>query len=57
MNAPEKKPQPRWARRKDARPDEIIAAALDLFVSPAGNDAWSGTAPSRRAGSTVGPIQ
>ena len=32
MNAPDKKPQPRWARRKDARPEEIIAAALDLFV-------------------------
>ena len=32
MNAPERKPQPRWARRKDARPEEIIAAALDLFV-------------------------
>lgn len=32
MNAPEKKSQPRWARRKDARPEEIIAAALDLFV-------------------------
>jgi AcrR family transcriptional regulator len=32
MNAPEKKPQPRWARRKDARPEEIITAALDLFV-------------------------
>ena len=32
MNAPEKKPQPRWTRRKDARPEEIIAAALDLFV-------------------------
>ena len=32
MNAPEKKPLPRWARRKDARPEEIIAAALDLFV-------------------------
>jgi len=32
VNAPEKKPQPRWARRKDARPEEIIAAALDLFV-------------------------
>jgi AcrR family transcriptional regulator len=32
MNAPEKKPQPRWARRKDARPEEILAAALDLFV-------------------------
>jgi len=32
MNAPEKKPQPRWTRRKDARPEEIIAAALELFV-------------------------
>jgi len=32
MNAPENKPHPRWARRKDARPEEIIAAALDLFV-------------------------
>ena len=32
MNAPEKKPKPRWARRKDARPEEIIAAALELFV-------------------------
>ena len=32
MNAPEKKPQPRWARRKEARPEEIIDAALELFV-------------------------
>ena len=32
MNTPEKKPQPRWTRRKDARPEEIIPAALDLFV-------------------------
>jgi AcrR family transcriptional regulator len=32
MNAPEKRPQPRWARRKDARPQEISAAALELFV-------------------------
>ncbi|MCJ7838090.1 MAG: TetR/AcrR family transcriptional regulator, partial [Burkholderiales bacterium] len=32
MNTPGKKPQPRWTRRKDARPEEIIAAALDLFV-------------------------
>ncbi len=32
MNTSEKKPQPRWARRKDARPEEIIAAALELFV-------------------------
>ena len=32
MNAPQRKPQPRWARRKNARPEEIIAAALELFV-------------------------
>lgn len=33
MNAPhEPKQQPRWTRRKDARPEEISAAALDLFV-------------------------
>jgi AcrR family transcriptional regulator len=30
MNCPLKKP--RWARRKDARPQELLAAALDLFV-------------------------
>jgi AcrR family transcriptional regulator len=27
-----RKPAPRWARRKDARPDEILAAALEVFV-------------------------
>lgn len=33
MNAPlPTRPQPRWTRRKDARPEEIAAAALDLFV-------------------------
>ncbi|MBE0613589.1 MAG: TetR/AcrR family transcriptional regulator [Burkholderiales bacterium] len=32
MNAPREKSQPRWTRRKDARPEEIIAAALELFV-------------------------
>jgi AcrR family transcriptional regulator len=26
------KPAPRWARRKDARPGELLAAALELFV-------------------------
>jgi AcrR family transcriptional regulator len=26
------KSKPRWARRKDARPQELLAAALDLFV-------------------------
>lgn len=30
MNCPVKKP--RWERRKDARPQELLAAALDLFV-------------------------
>jgi AcrR family transcriptional regulator len=24
--------RPRWERRKDARPQELLAAALDLFV-------------------------
>ena len=32
MNAPEIRPQPRWTRRKEARPEEIISAALELFV-------------------------
>jgi AcrR family transcriptional regulator len=33
MNAPTlPRQQPRWTRRKDARPEEISAAALDLFV-------------------------
>ena len=33
MNAPDQpKQQPRWTRRKDARPEEISAAALDLFI-------------------------
>jgi AcrR family transcriptional regulator len=27
-----KKPAPRWARRKDARPAELLAAALEIFV-------------------------
>lgn len=29
---PQLKAEPRWVRRKDARPDEISAAALTLFV-------------------------
>lgn len=33
MNTPiPARPQPRWTRRKDARPEEISAAALELFV-------------------------
>lgn len=30
--SPSIKPEPRWVRRKDARPEEITAAALSLFV-------------------------
>ena len=25
-------PKPRWVRRKEARPSELVAAALELFV-------------------------
>ena len=32
MNLAENKSKPRWERRKDARPQELLAAALDLFV-------------------------
>jgi AcrR family transcriptional regulator len=32
MNAVPKVIEPRWERRKDARPGELAAAALDLFV-------------------------
>lgn len=32
MNCPFTGKQPRWARRKEARPQELLAAALDLFV-------------------------
>ena len=32
MNLAESKSKPRWERRKDARPQELLAAALDLFV-------------------------
>jgi AcrR family transcriptional regulator len=32
MPALQPKTKPRWERRKDARPQELLAAALDLFV-------------------------
>ncbi len=32
MPATDAKTKPRWERRKDARPQELLAAALDLFV-------------------------
>ncbi|MBL8522040.1 MAG: TetR/AcrR family transcriptional regulator [Betaproteobacteria bacterium] len=32
MNATAKVLEPRWERRKDARPGELVAAAMDLFI-------------------------
>lgn len=32
METPSAEAKPRWERRKDARPAELVAAALDLFV-------------------------
>ena len=32
ISSTEVKSKPRWERRKDARPQELLAAALDLFV-------------------------
>jgi AcrR family transcriptional regulator len=42
-------PDPRWKRRADARPDEILDAALDLFVEK-GFDAARMEDVARRAG-------
>ena len=47
--------KPRWQRRKDARPEELVAAALDVFVERG----YAGTAladVARRAGVTKGTI-
>jgi len=32
MASPQAKSEPRWARRKEARPEEITVAALELFI-------------------------
>src|SRR2546422_2741580 len=31
VTPPKRQPKPRWKRRKDARPGEIVAAALEVF--------------------------
>lgn len=46
---------PRWRRRKDARPEEILAAALDVFVAR-GYAATRLEEVGRRAGVTKGTI-
>src|SRR5262249_20365403 len=53
--SPEKKPAPRWRRRKDTRPAEILAAALEIF----GERGYDGTRledVGRRAGCTKGTV-
>src|SRR6059036_3860810 len=47
--------KPRWKRRKDARPGEIVAAALDVFVER-GFAAATLYDVARRAGVTKGTI-
>src|SRR3954467_12859316 len=50
-----KRSKPRWRRRKDARPEEIISAALDVF-SERGFAATKLEDVARKAGVTKGTI-
>src|SRR5881394_2807946 len=50
-----KEPKPRWRRRKDPRPEEIISAALDVFTDR-GFAATKLEDIARRAGVTKGTI-
>src|SRR2546429_1049528 len=50
-----RQPQPRWKRRKDARPGEIVAAALEVF-GERGFAATKLADVARRAGVTKGTV-
>ena len=50
-----KRPKPRWRRRKDARPEEILGAALDVFADR-GFAATKLEDVARKAGVTKGTI-
>ena len=53
--SPDRRPAPRWRRRKDTRPAEILAAALEIF----GERGYDGTRledVGRRAGCTKGTV-
>jgi len=55
QTAPEAATRPRWERRKEARPAELLAAALDLFV----DKGYSGTRlddVAQRAGVSKGTL-
>lgn len=55
VNAPGVAAKPRWSRRKDARPAEIIEAALDLFIEQ-GFSATKLDDIARRAGLAKGTL-
>src|SRR5712692_3727817 len=50
-----RQPKPRWQRRKDARPGEIVAAALEVF-GERGFAATKLADVARRAGVTKGTL-
>ena len=52
---PKRKAAPRWQRRKEARPGEIVAAALEVFVER-GFAATKLADVARRAGVTKGTV-
>lgn len=52
---PKRKSKPRWQRRKEARPGEIVAAALEVFVEH-GFAATTLADVARRAGVTKGTV-
>src|SRR3989442_10422492 len=52
---PKRRAKPRWQRRKDARPAELVAAALEVFVEK-GFAATKLADVARRAGVTKGTV-
>src|SRR3989441_12879496 len=55
MTASKRRAKPRWKRRKEARPGEIVAAALELFAER-GFAATKLAEVARRAGVTKGTL-
>src|SRR5256712_2127777 len=55
VTQPKRRAKPRWQRRKDARPAELVAAALEVFVEK-GFAATKLADVARRAGVTKGTV-